>query len=75
MVFLVNPNEEVSGFVMEDSSGIGPVATTSGREKECGIRLLEEVTSSSKCFFFSMGHSLRLWSVRSGASKGEVVSL
>jgi hypothetical protein len=30
VIFLINPNKEVSGFIVEDTSGVGPVATASG---------------------------------------------
>jgi hypothetical protein len=60
---------------MENTTGIGPVAATSGREKEGGVRLLEEVSSSSESFFLSMAHTVGLGSVRSGASEREVISL
>jgi hypothetical protein len=47
MVLLIDPNEEVSGFVVEDTTGIGPVTTTTGREEQSRVGLLEEVTSLS----------------------------
>jgi hypothetical protein len=75
MVFLINPDKEVSSFIVEDTSSVGPVTATSGREKEGGVRLLEEITSVSESFFFGVRHTVRLGSVRSRASEGEVVSL
>jgi len=33
MIFFVNPDKEVSSFIMENTSSIGPVATTSRRKK------------------------------------------
>jgi len=75
VVFLVDPDKEVSSLVMEDTTSIRPVAATSGREKEGGVGLLEEVSSSSESFFLSMAHTVGLGSVRSGASEREVISL
>ena len=46
MILLIDPDEEVLGFVVEDTTGIGPMATATGRKKESGIGLLEEVTWS-----------------------------
>jgi len=75
VVFLVDPNKEVSSFVVEDTTSVGPVATTSRGQKEGRVGLLEKVSSVSKSFLFFMAHTVGLRSVRSGASKGEVVTL
>ena len=58
LIFLVDPDEEVLVVVVEDTSGIGPVSTATGREEEGGVRLLEEVSSRSEGFFFLVGHTL-----------------
>ena len=75
VILLVNPDEEVHGIVVEDTSGVGPVATTSGGEKEGGIGFLEEVTSRSELLLLGFGHTVGLSSVGSGSTEGEVISL
>jgi len=74
VILLVDPNKEVFGLVVENTTGVGPVATTSRGEEEGGIGLLEEVTSSSELSGVRLGHTSHLGGVRSGASKGVVVS-
>jgi hypothetical protein len=60
---------------MEDTTTIGPVATTSRGKKEGGVGLLEKVTSISEVLFLSSRHTVRLGGVRARSSKWEVVSL
>jgi len=57
VVLFVDPDEEVSGIVVEDTSGVGPVATTSRGEKEGGVGLLEEVTSGLELLGVLLGHT------------------
>jgi len=74
LIFLVDPDKEVLVVVVEDASGIGPVAAASGRKEESGVGLLEEVSSVSERLLFFVGHTVWLGGVRSGASKREVVT-
>jgi len=75
VILLVNPDKEVFGLVVENTTGVGPVATTSRGKEEGAIRLLEEVTSLSELFSVASGHTVGLGSVRSGSSEGVVISL
>merc|ERR1719198_23938 len=54
VVLFVDPDEEVLGLVVEDTTGIGPVATASGGEKEGGVGLLEKVSVGAEGFFVSL---------------------
>jgi hypothetical protein len=75
VIFLIDPDKEVSSLVVEDTTSIGPVTTTTGRKKEGGVRLLEKVSSLSEGLFLIVGHTSRLGSVRSRSSEREIVSL
>jgi len=74
VILLVNPDEEVFGLVVEDTTGVGPVATTSRGEEEGGVGLLEEVTVGLELLGVSLGHTSDLLGVRSGSVEGEVFS-
>jgi hypothetical protein len=74
VILFVNPDKEVSGFVMENTTSIRPVAATSRRQKKGRVRLLEKVSSVSESFFFSSGHTVRLGSIRSRSSEREIIS-
>jgi hypothetical protein len=54
VVLLVDPDEEVLGVVVVDTTGIGPVAAAPGGQKKRGIRLLEEVTCGIRFFVSSL---------------------
>jgi len=75
LILLVDPDEEVLGLVVVDTSGIGPVSAATGRKKKSGVGLLEEVSVLSEGFFLFLGHTGGLGSVGTGAVKREVVTL
>ena len=75
VIFLVQPDEEIHVLVVEDTSGVGPVATASGGEEEGGVGLLEEVTSGSELLFLGLGHTVGLAGVGSGSVERVVVTL
>lgn len=74
LIFLVDPDEEVLVVVVEDTSGIGPVAAAAGGKEESGIGFLEEVSGVSEGLLFFVGHTVGHGGVRSRASKWEVVT-
>ena len=41
LVLFVDPDEEVGGFVVEDTSGIGPVSAAAGGKEEGGVGFLK----------------------------------
>ena len=57
LILLVDPDEEVLGLVVVDTSGIGPVSAATGRKKKSGVGLLEEVSVLSEGFFLFLGHT------------------
>merc|ERR1711998_752099 len=75
VVLLIEPHEEVPGIVMEDTTGIGPVATASRGKEEGGVGLLEEVSGVAESFLHSLAHATGLGLVGARSSEGEVVSL
>jgi hypothetical protein len=44
LVFFINPYKKVFSIIVEDTTSIRPMSTTTRREEKCGIRFLEEVT-------------------------------
>jgi len=75
VIFLVNPDEEVLRLVVEDTTGVRPVATAPGREEEGGIGLLEKVSGLAELFFVSLVHAVGLGCVRFRSSERVVVAL
>ena len=75
VVFLVDPDEEVGSFVVEDTAGVGPVAAAAGREKKSGVGFLEQVSVVAQRLFLLQGHTVGLGGVRAGAVEREVVTL
>ena len=49
MIFLVDPDEEVLGVVVEDTTGIGPVATATRGEEKGGVWFLQVWLSVVQC--------------------------
>ena len=47
LIFFVYPDEEILSFVVENSSGVGPVSTAARREEEGRVGLLKGKTSPS----------------------------
>jgi len=75
LVLFIDPDEEVGGFVVEDSSGIGPVSAAAGGKEESRVGLLEKVSGFSEFLFFLFGHAVGLGSVGLGTVEREVVTL
>ena len=42
LIFFVDPDEEVLGVIVEDTTGIWPVATATGRKEEGRVWLLKK---------------------------------
>ena len=59
LILLVDPDEEVLGIVVEDTSGVGPVSAATGRKKKSGVGFLEEVAVLSEGFFLFFGHTYK----------------
>jgi len=74
VILLVDPDKEVLGLVVENTTGVGPVATTSRGEEEGGIGFLEKVTVLLELLGVRLGHTLGLLGVGSGSGKREVLS-
>ena len=55
-----DPDEEVLVVIVEDASGIGPVAAAAGRKEESRVGLLEEVAGASEGLLFFVGHTFIL---------------
>ena len=71
LILFVNPSEEVLGLVVEDTTGVGPVAAASGGEEQGGVGLLEEVSAAAEVFLLFVGHAVGVLAFRVGAEKSE----
>merc|ERR1712216_414370 len=74
LVLLVDPAEEVLILVVEDATGIGPVAATARGEQKSGVGLLEEVATLAEFLLLLLGHAVGLRGVGARAVEGEVVA-
>mmetsp|Transcript_52179 Transcript_52179/g.114535 ORF Transcript_52179/g.114535 Transcript_52179/m.114535 type:complete len:200 (-) Transcript_52179:592-1191(-) len=75
VILLIQPDEEVLGLVVEDSTRVRPVPATPRGQQQRGVRLLEEIATLAEVLLLLLRHTGRHQLVGPGAMQRQILSL